>query len=140
MEEMFTNCSGLKNISLYNITFSELITMKKMFEFSLIENAEFINIYFPKLISMEDMFNHSSIYNIYCKIYAPNLKSTEGMFYYCQSLTNFKLEGIIENVNNSRIETMENMFSYTNLRNFSMENINFLELTNIENFIFSSLS
>ena len=116
MEEMFSNCNtySLKNFSLY------IITMKKMFENSLCGNAEFINIHAPKLISMEDMFIQSKINNIYFKIYAPNLKTTAGMFYNCYSSENFKLEGILENINHSRIETMENMFYGCNLGNFSL--------------------
>jgi len=85
--------------------------MKKMFENSLSGNAKFINIYSPKLISMEGMFDDSNIINIYFKIYAPNIKATARMFYNCYYLKNYKLEGILENIDNSRIETIEKMFS-----------------------------
>ena len=50
----------------------------------------------------------------------------------CASLKDIKLEGILENANESRIETMEEMFYNCKYLNNLLENINFLELTNME--------
>ena len=59
----------------------------------------------------------------------------------CASLKDIKLEGILENVNESRIEAMEEMFyNCKYLNNFTLENINILELTNMERILYDSFT
>ena len=66
---------------------------------------------------------------------APNLEYTDYMFEECQYLKYVKLEGILENINTSKIKSMEGMFyGCSSLDNFTLQNVNFIELQNMNNF------
>ena len=162
MKGIFINCINLDNITFENIDFNELTSLNEMFNNSLINNIELINLNFKKLtslekafsninslktiqltnitaselISMEEMFsNCSNLENAtFINFEANNLRNLKKMFDYCSILRYIKLDGILENINISKIETMENMFNNcSGIINFTLENITFLELTNMKN-------
>ena len=55
------------------------------------------------------------------------------MFYYCANLIDYKLDGILTNINVSKLVSIEEMFSYSvKINTFNFKNITFTELTNME--------
>ena len=141
MESAFRKINTKSNLSitLNNVDMSNVETMKLMFGgCKNLKNINFININASKLISMENMFFSCTKMEsaIFTNFVAPDLKSLNSMFYNCYKLKTFKLDGILENIDSSKIEYLDNMFfSCEELRNISLVNITFLELISVKKFI-----
>ena len=162
MEGIFYNCNNLISITFENIDFNELTSLNEIFTDTNITYIDFINLNFNKLnsfkntfsnisslstiklinvtaselISMEEMFSNCNnlINATFINFEANNATTLEKMFDNCKSLSDIKLDGVLENINTSNVVTMENMFyNCRKIKNFSLENITFLELTNMKN-------
>ena len=136
----------INNFHMENIFFEELTSMENLFgsnsPLCAKRNIELINITAPKLITMEKMFIQSTFDNIIFENFkAHNLAKTNRMFESYVINENIKLEGILENINVSKITSIEEIFRYTSFtkgKSFSFENIHFLELESIEKMLYGS--
>ena len=148
IERMFYE-SGIVYIKLggilENVNISKLKSMKSMLQrINTYINFHLENIFFPELISMEEMFKQSYFTNItFNNFKAPNLANISHMFERTTIKGSLNLDGILENINVSKIITMEEMFRATNFqnpKNFVLESINFLELESMERMFYNCLT
>ena len=131
-----------KKYKIENINFIELETMEKMFYNFSVNQIIFKNIQAPKISSMAEMFSNCLTLRevIFENFEAPNLSNISRMFSN-SNIYNYhyiKLDGILVNINVSKLITMEEMFANcNNLDNFTLENIMFLELISMEGMFYS---
>ena len=125
-----------------DLNIPKCLTKEKMFVSSYIQEVNFENINSENLQTMKELFipNDKWGWHPLKKVYftnfsAPNLQSTERMFYKIYTFKFLKLDGVIQNIKISKLVTMKEMFSHCDsdfLSNFTLENIEFLELIHME--------